>query len=99
MTHILELDQAVHAGCRRQVGVCAFECLDTGHFIVGNDNLALFSQFSGPLIEVVDGGTFEGEGLIFGTIEPVTTLMGVNGGFFLKASPHVWVRWFQRCFV
>ena len=93
MSDILMLNQTVMARRRGMIGVFSFQRLHARFFIIGNHQFALSGQFRRTCIKVIDGFTLAVKGFIFGRIEPIAAPMGPNRGIFLKASPHVWVRW------
>ena len=96
MSTILVLEQALLAWQSWVVWMRPLQRLDAGHFIVANHEFALVCQFRRLLIQGVDGLAFDREGFIFGAIEPIATFMRLNGGFFLKVSPHGEGRWWQQ---
>ncbi len=93
MSNILVLDPSLPAWRRGVVWMSPLQRLDSGHFIVANDEFIVFGQCWRLPIQRIDGLALEREGFIFGTIQPIATFMRTNSCFFLKVSPHGEVRW------
>lgn len=78
MSNVFILDKALLAWCCRVIRILTFKGLNTGHFVIANEKLTLFQQFSGPAIKFVNEFAFDVKLLIFGRIQPILALVGTN---------------------